>query len=119
LSDGAAAFIVTTPERAREYADRAVTILAGETVYGSGTGIISDDIGQLQSLYSIREGARIAINRAYEKTGLSASEIDVFYCYDPFSFMPPLYFEALGLCKDGEGAAFAADGRVGPGGSTP
>jgi len=119
LSDGAAAFIVTTPERARAYGNRAVTILAGETVYGNGTGIVSDDIGQLQSLYSIREGARIAINRAYQKSGLSVDDIDVFYSYDPFSFMPALYFEALGLCKDGEGAAFAANGRVAPGGSTP
>jgi len=119
LSDGAAAFIVTSAERAREHGHRAVTIVAGETTYGSGSGIMSDDIGQLQTLYSVREGARDAINRAYRKAGMTVNDIDIFYCYDPFSFMPCLYFEAFGLCKDGEGAAFAGNGRIAPGGATP
>jgi acetyl-CoA acetyltransferase len=42
--------------------------------------------------------------------------MDAVYCYDPFSFMPMLYFEALGLCGDGEGAAFVRNGRIAPGG---
>ena len=119
VSDGAAAMVVTSVDRAREYGDKAVTILASEIVYGSGTSIVTDDLGQLDSLYSIREGSALACKRALEKTGLKPTDFDVNFCYDPFSFMPWLYMEALGLCTPGEGAAFCRDGRLGPGGATP
>jgi len=116
LSDGAAAFIVTSAERARDWGDRAVTILASEHTFGSGRGIVSDDLGTLDSLYNIRDASRVPIRRAFEKTGLTIGDMDAVYCYDPFSFMPMLYFEALGLCGDGEGAAFVRGGRIAPGG---
>jgi len=119
VSDGAAAYVVTSLERAREYGDKAVTVLASEIVYGSGTSIVTDDLGQLDSLYSIREGSALACKRALDKTGLKPTDFDVNFCYDPFSFMPWLYMEALGLCKAGEGAAFCRDMRLGPGGATP
>ena len=119
LSDGAAAFVVTTPERAREFGNRAVTIMAGEQVYGSGRGIVSDDIGQLESLYTIRDASRISINSVYRKTGLGVSDMDLFYSYDPFSFMTMMYFEAFGLCDDGEAAALIRDKGIGPGGMIP
>jgi len=119
VSDGATAMVVTSLDRAREYGDRAITILASEVVYGNGQGIVTDDLGQLESLYSIREGSAIAVKRALDRTGLRPDSFDLYFCYDPFSFMPWLYMEALGLCREGEGAAFCRDGRLGPGGATP
>jgi acetyl-CoA acetyltransferase len=119
MSDGVAAFVVTSSERAKEWGDCAVTILASEHIFGGGSGIVTDDLGPLESLYNIRDASRIPIARAYKNTGLTIKDMDVVYCYDPFSFMPMLYFEALGLCQDGEGAAFVRDGRIAPGGETP
>ena len=117
FSDGCAGFVVTSKERAKDWGERAVTILASEHVYGSGRGMVTDDIGTVESLFNVREASKVPIKRAYERTGLSPRNVDLFYCYDPFSFMPMLYFEALGLCEVGEGAAFVRGGRIGPGGS--
>ena len=119
VSDGGAAMVLTSLERAKEYGDRAITLLASEIVYGNGQGIVTDDLGQLESLYSIREGSALAVKRALNRTGLRPDSFDVHFCYDPFSFMPWLYMEALGLCGEGEGAAFSRGGRFGPGGDTP
>jgi acetyl-CoA acetyltransferase len=117
FTDGAVAFIVTSSERAKAWGQKAVTVLAAEQLFGSGTGLVSDDISTVTSLLNIREGARVSVNRAYAKTGLNANTVDLFYSYDPFSFVPVMYFEALGLCGDGEGGDFVRDGNVAPGGS--
>lgn len=119
VSDGGTAMVLTSLDRAREHGDRAITLLASEVVYGNGHGIVTDDLGQIESLYSIREGSSIAVKRALDRTGLKPQDFDVRFCYDPFAFMPWLYMEALGLCKEGEGAAFVRGGRLGPGGDAP
>jgi acetyl-CoA acetyltransferase len=119
VSDGGTAMVLTSLDRAREYGDRAITLLASEVVYGRGQGIVTDDLGQLESLYSIREGSSLAVKRALDRAGMRPEEFDVYFCYDPFSFMPWLYMEALGICGEGEGAAFVRGGRLAPGGVVP
>lgn len=120
VSDGATACVLTSLDRAREYGDRAVTLLASEVIYGNGTrGIVTDDLGQLESIYNVREGSQVVAKRALAKTGLRPQDLDVLFCYDSFAFMPFLFLEALGICEIGEGAAFVRGGRLGPGGDTP
>ena len=119
VSDGANAVVLTSVDRAREYGDRAVTLMASEVIYGSGKGIVTDDLGQLESLYSIRDGSTIVTQRALAKTGMKPEDFDVLFCYDSFAFMPFLFVEALGLCGIGEGAAFIREGRTKPGGASP
>lgn len=119
VSDGASALVLTSIERAREFGNQAVTILASELVYGNGTGIVTDDLGQMASLYNIRDASVVVAKRALEKTGMTPEEFDVLFCYDSFAFMPWLFVEALGLCGIGEGAAFSRGGRLAPGGASP
>lgn len=116
VSDGACAFVLAKSKRSASATHREIKILASEHIFGAGVGCVTDDVGTVHSLFNIRDAARIPIRRAYQKSGLRPEDIDVFFCYDPFSFMPMLYFEALGLCADGEGAAFVRNGRVAPNG---
>ena len=39
--------------------------------------------------------------------------------YDSYTITVLLTLEALGFCRPGEGGAFCADGRLGPGGDLP
>lgn len=119
VSDGASAIILTSVERAREYGNRAVTVLDSQLVYGNGSGIVTDDLGQINSIYNIREASTVVARRALDRTGMKPEDFDVLFSYDSFAFMPWLFVEALGLCELGEGAAFARGGRFGPGGASP
>ena len=49
---------------------------------------------------------------AYERAGVTASDIDVLACYDPFSIVSVMQIEDMGFCKKGEGGAFAAAGSL-------
>jgi acetyl-CoA acetyltransferase len=61
----------------------------------------------------------MAGERAWAMSGVKHSEIDLAMFYDAFTIVPILALEALGFVKPGEGGAFVADGRTGPGGSFP
>lgn len=119
ISDGGNAMVLTSVERAKEYGDRAVTLLASEGQYGTGRGHVSDDLGQLESLYSLREGSALATHRALANAGVSAKDFDVYFSYDPFSIVTLLYLEALGVCGVGEAADFIKGGTLAPGGTFP
>ena len=57
--------------------------------------------------------------RAFAMSGLQPSDIDVVELYDSFTITVLLALEDLGFCAKGEGGAFVADGRLGPGGALP
>ena len=119
ISDGGCALVLTSSERAREHGDRAVSLLASERLYGNGTGIVPDDMGQLPSYYTLRQGARIVARRALTSAGIGLGEVDIFFQYDSFPIVTMLFLEAIGLCGDGEAAAFVRGGRLAPGGALP
>jgi acetyl-CoA acetyltransferase len=49
---------------------------------------------------------------AYAMAGITAADIDVLACYDPFTIASIMQVEDLGFCKKGEGGAFAASGAL-------
>jgi acetyl-CoA acetyltransferase len=51
--------------------------------------------------------------------GLRPDDVDVAQIYDSFTITVLLNLEDLGFCGKGEGGAFVADGRLGPGGALP
>jgi len=104
ISDGAAAVIVTTLERALDLvSDRAVNV-AG-TGQASGPVALSDakDITQL-------EAPRAAAQRAYADAGLSAGDMQVVEVHDCFSISEILAIEALGIVPEGEGGVATHSG---------
>lgn len=56
---------------------------------------------------------------AFERAGVSPSEIDVAQIYDAFTFGVLVTLEDLGFCAKGEGGFFVQDAGIGPGGALP
>ena len=109
IADGAAALILASDAFAAKY-ERAVTIKSA--VLTSGFYDNQADLTHWDTDY-------YAADLAYEKAGVVASEIDLVECHDAFTFSEILHYEALGLCPEGQGGQFVANGGASLGGKTP
>lgn len=112
VTDGAGAIVLTRADRARD--------LARDPVYVLGTGTSHThamSISQMPDL-TVTAGA-VSGPKAFAMAGLSPSDVDVVETYDSFTITVLLALEDLGFCAKGEGGEFVAEGRLGPGGSTP
>jgi acetyl-CoA acetyltransferase len=112
VTDGAGAIVLTRGDRARD--------LARDPVYVLGTGTSHThamSISQMPDL-TVTAGA-VSGPKAFAMAGLSPSDVDVVETYDSFTITVLLALEDLGFCAKGEGGEFVAEGRLGPGGSTP
>jgi acetyl-CoA acetyltransferase len=111
ISDAGGAFIVTTPERARD--------LPSKPVYLAGIGEAHTH-EHLTSAPSLTEfGAIQSGKAAYGMAGLGPSDVDVAMLYDCFSIVPIIEIEELGLVERGAGGAFFAEGHAAIGGKLP
>jgi acetyl-CoA acetyltransferase len=111
VTDGAAAVVLTSADRARDLRRSPVSVLG----YGSAHG--HNQISQMADL-CVTPG-RDSGAAAFRMAGLSPADVDVLQLYDSFTVTVLLALEDLGFCGKGEGGAFVADGRLGPGGSLP
>jgi len=111
MTDGGGAVVVTSAERARDLRQRPVYLL------GSGFSATHMTIPQMEDLTV--SGAVASSRQAFEKAGVTRSDIDVVQIYDSFTFSVILALEDLGFCKKGEGGQFVQGGRIGPGGELP
>jgi len=96
ITDGAAAVMIASEERAKAISKKPVWIV--------GTGLATDTLrlGDRTSLTSIpaaREAARIA----YKMAGVGPSDIDVATVHDCFTIAEIVAYEDLGFCEKGEG----------------
>jgi len=105
LGEGAAAVIVASEDAVGALgidAKRAVQVIASaarsERIYAPGESVIV-------------ELTRETAAEAFEAAGVGPRDLDVVEVHDAFSVEELLYTEALGLCGEGEGAAYLADGR--------
>lgn len=112
-SEGGAAMVVTTLERARDLRHPPVVVL------GAGMEWLRQqyvDPARYEECWSIgsRAGAR-----AFGQAGLTPADVDVAQLYDVNSFEVARQFEALGFCGPGEGGAFAVETGIGRDGKLP
>ena len=112
-TDGAAAVIVTSAERARDLARPAVSILGA----AEGRPAPADDVASRADL--LRVGLHSAAPRAFAMAGLSPTELDVVGVYDCFTYIALLQLEAMGVCGPGEAGDYALDGAIDLGGAMP
>ncbi len=105
--DCAAAFVVTTLERARDLRQTPVAIL------GAAQGTMPDT-ESMAGLYreDITEMPEIAAmgRRLYEMADVGPGDIDVAQLDDTYSPLVPIQLEEMGFCKKGEGPAFCQGG---------
>jgi len=111
VSDGAAAFIVTRAERARDTRQPAVRLL------GCGYGHSHTYIGDYPDITAT--GAVQAGRDAYAMAGLGPKDIDVAQLYDCFTITVIIELEDLGFCAKGEGGAYVQHHGIGLKSSMP
>jgi acetyl-CoA acetyltransferase len=111
VSDGGAAVIVTSAERAKDF------LKAPAYLLGAGEGHHHEHISQAHDLTT--SAAVESGERAYAMAGLSPADIDVAELYDCFTPVVLIELEDLGFCRKGEAGAFVLDGQLGPGGRLP
>ena len=112
-SDGGAAFVITSAERARELAQPPVDLLGIAMGHPDSPSSITQrpDI----TTVGVAKAARIAFGTA----GVGHDDIDVAEIYDCFTWVVLCQLEDLGFCKKGEGGPFVSGGRLGLDGDLP
>jgi acetyl-CoA acetyltransferase len=112
-TDGAAAVVVTSAERARDLGKRPVTIMAGAV----GQPCPADEITNRKDIF--QTGLSLAAPEAFQKAGIEPSDVDFAQIYDCFTFEVLQQLEEVGFCERGEGGPFVEGGRIELGGELP
>jgi acetyl-CoA C-acetyltransferase len=110
ITDGAAAVVLASEERARELTDRPVWIR------GTGQALDGFTLSSLPADYGHWPALRRAADHAYGMAGVGAADVDVAEVHDCFSIAEIIAYEELGFCGKGEGGPFVAAGRADYGG---
>jgi acetyl-CoA acetyltransferase len=109
IADGAAAVLVCGLSMAK-HRKRAVSIEC--SVLGTGSYESPQDMVQWESDFRV-------CRQAYEKAGIGPDDLDVVEVHDAFTISEILHYEALGLCKPGQGGLLVAKGETALGGRIP
>lgn len=109
ISDGAAAVVVCSAERARDARRPPVHLLGMGQAHSLGT---YSNPAHFDTLPAARCGPR-----ALAQAGVRAADIDVALLYDCFTIVVLMQLEAYGFCAVGEAGDFVSGGRIGPGGA--
>jgi len=112
VTDGAAAVILCPLDRAREFTDTPIQVLA--STQASATIALHDrkDISTLDATVA-------AGNRAFQMSGLERSDIDFVEVHDCFTIAEICAIEDLGFCKKGEAGKLTEEGETALHGKIP
>ncbi len=111
VSDGGAAVVLTSAERAKDLPNDPVYLL------GVGEGHSHEHISQARTLTT--SAAKESGQRAFAMAGLTVNDIDFAQLYDCFTPTVLIELEDLGFCAKGEGGAYVASGALRSGGALP
>lgn len=112
ISDGAAAVVLASEEKAKKISDTPIWI--------TGLGAASDTmmINERQSLTELK-ATKTAAEKAYRMAGITSKEVDVAVVHDCFTIGEIMAYEDLGFCNKGEGGRFIEEQQSYIGGKTP
>ena len=102
ISDGGAAYVITSTARARDLKKPLVEV-AGVGLGSSHTGAYWSQQSALTSTPQV-----FAAPGAFAMAGLERDDVDVLTCYDPFTIVSLMQIEDMGFCRKGEGGPFVA-----------
>lgn len=113
-SDGAAAVVVTSADRARDLAQPPVFVSGVGVCFGyPGTSVTQQD--DISTMVGVAEAGR----RAFAMAKMTTDDVDVVAVHEGFSFFVVACLEALGFCKVGEGGPLVASDDIALGGRLP
>jgi len=112
-SDGAAAVIFASEEKAKRFSKKAAWV---KGLYYTGDEHFFGDSDKV-----VWESAIIAATEAYKMAGIKnpRKELDVAEVYNPFTFQELIFYECFGFCDRGEACKLVEDGVVLGGGDLP
>ncbi|MBB1492847.1 thiolase [Paracoccus sp. MC1854] len=108
VTDGAAACIMVSAERARDMPQKPVYFLGAAGANWHRSIVAMPDL----TVTAASESGP----RAFEIAGLTHDDVDLVMLYDAFTINTILFLEDLGFCPKGEGGRFVENGGIEPGG---
>lgn len=106
ISDGGAAFVTTSTERARDLRRPPVVVRGiGEGFSATGTN------WALQPAFTSTPQV-FSAPPAFAMAGLTPADVDVLTLYDPFTIVTLMQLEDMGFCPKGEAGPFVAGGTL-------
>jgi acetyl-CoA acetyltransferase len=115
LTDGAAAIVMTSLDRARDLPHPPIVVAGGALSTSDDTqgNYFSQKTGYLET------PAAQSGPKAFESARLTPMDVSFAQIYDCFTISTILQLEDLGFCKKGEGGAYVEGGRIRLGGELP
>src|SRR5438094_1995595 len=110
ITDGAAAVLIASEDRARLLTDKPVWIR------GTAQALDGFQLTSLHEDYAHWPALKRAARTAYAMAGVGPHEVDVAEVHDCFAIAELIAYEELGFCHKGEAGPFAAAGRSDYGG---
>jgi acetyl-CoA acetyltransferase len=112
-TDGAAAVVVTSAERAKDLKHRPVYIMG----VAAAQPYPADEITNRKDMFTT--GLTVAAPEAFAMAGITPTDVDFAEIYDCFTFEVLQQIEEAGFCQRGEGGPFVEGGRIELGGQLP
>ena len=106
--DGAAAVVIGPSDIANRHVTKPVKVIGSHLASGKYMSGFRE--------LKVPEITVRCVTELYEEIGLGPEDLDVLECHDAFSIAELLYYEALGLCKPGDGVKLINDGTTSLGG---
>jgi len=114
-SDGAAAIVLTSAERARDLPGKAVLIEA----FSQGLIPGHQSMADFHRAEALTSSSSITAAALWRQTDLRPGDVDVAQFYDAFSPLVLFSLEAYGFCGRGEARDFVLSQGIGPRGRLP
>ncbi|RJE83181.1 thiolase [Paracoccus onubensis] len=108
VTDGAAACLLVSADRAKDFPQKPVYFLGGAGANWHRSIVAMPDL----TVTAASESGP----RAFDMAGLTHGDVDLVMLYDAFTINTILFLEDLGFCPKGEGGRFVEGGRIAPGG---
>lgn len=111
ISDGAAAILLSRPEKLQNKPEIPVSIIA--SAQRTAPSFSMSSVDDLTSFYVLKQVAQ----EAYAMAGIKPSDVRVAETHDCFTIAEIMEYEALGFCKEGEGGTFIEEKQSYPDGN--
>jgi len=113
ISDGAAAVILASPDKVKEFK-------VETPVWVDAIGFSSDTSNICRRASYVGLGATVrASQMAYKRAKVAPQKVDVATVHDCFTIAEIMAYEDLGFCEKGEGGKFLDEGQTEVGGKIP